>query len=459
MNKRRLIHVLFLGLLAVAGCVPSPAGSDDALGERDIEPLAQILEERGLQITAAHDTRTRNVFDEIFERDTSDVWRVTVDGEEIRVYIFDAIPDTQQAAEAISPDAQTFTGPNTVIEIDFALDTPPRYWQHENYIIYYSGNVWATLDLLDSAFGERIGEAAGGELDPALLKDAQTYADDYGIDLEEVMIRLNTQEAIGALNARLVSEERETFAGLWLEHQPSYRLVVAFTRDGEATLAPYIQGSSLEDIVEVRTADVTHEELRAIQSETSRLLEPLSMPVASGINIQENLVELYVTDLAAFDAGIQAHNIQLPQHLNIVTIYEPLGDDLPFEVVPDDSIYFPQLKSRSTSFMEALLIGRLVVENGCLQAFQEESNQSYTIVWQTDYFLHNNDGSIEMLDRDGKVVAWVGEMIYLGGGHVGSIKSDQLQAPIPERCSGLPLWLMGEFVPDEYIPNITGESQ
>ena len=109
--------------------------------------------------------------------------------------------------------------------------------------------------------------------------------------------------------------------------------------------------------------------------------------------------------------------------------------------------------------MEALLIGRLVVENGCLQAFQEESNQSFTIVWQTDYFLHNNDGSIEMLDREGKVVARVGEMIYLGGGQVGKIGSDQLQEPIPEHCSGPPLWLMGEFLPEEYIPNVTGDSQ
>jgi hypothetical protein len=132
---------------------------------------------------------------------------------------------------------------------------------------------------------------------------------------------------------------------------------------------------------------------------------------------------------------------------------------LPFKVIPDDSIYFPQLKTRSTSFMAALLIGRLEVENGCLLAYQEGSDQPITIVWQTDYFLHNNEGSIEMLDREGKVVARVGEMIYLGGGEVGNINSDQLQAPIPERCSSSPLWLMGEFLPEEYIPNIIEESE
>jgi hypothetical protein len=135
------------------------------------------------------------------------------------------------------------------------------------------------------------------------------------------------------------------------------------------------------------------------------------------------------------------------------------GNDLPFEVIPDDSIYFPQLKTRSTSFMEALLIGRLEVENGCLLAYQEGSDRPITIVWQTDYFLNNNAGSIEMLDRDGKVVARVGETIYLGGGEIGRIEDDKLQAPIPEHCSSSPLWLMGEFLPEEYIPNVTGESE
>ncbi len=289
--------------------------------------------------------------------------------------------------------------------------------------------------------------------------DIQYYANDFGVDVEEAAYRLSLQEPIGKLNACLDGEEKDTFAGLWIEHEPSYQVFVAFTRDGEDTLAPYITGSALEDIVKVRSAAVTYEELRAVQAEADRLLKPLNTPFSSGINIQENLVELYITDPDAFDAGIQDHDIELPKHLNIVTIYEPLGDDLPFEVNPDDSIYFPQLKTRSASFMEALLIGRLEVENGYLLAYQEGSEQPITIVWQTDYFLHDNEGSIEMLDRDGKMVARVGETIYLGGGQVGSIGSDQLQAPIPEQCSGSPLWLMGEFLPEEYIPNVTGESE
>lgn len=292
-----------------------------------------------------------------------------------------------------------------------------------------------------------------------LNPDIRIYANDNGVEVEEAAYRLSLQEPIGKLNACLEGREEDTFAGLWIEHEPRFQVFVSFTRDGEDTLAPYITGTALEDIVETRSAAFTYQELMDVQAETDRLLKPLNTPYSSGINVQENLVELHITDLAAFDDEIQRHDIQLPRNVNVVTIYEPLGDDLPFEVVPDSSIYFPQLKARSTSFMEALLIGRLEVENGCMLAYQEGGDQPITIVWQADYFLHNNEGSIEMLDREGKVVARVGEMIYLGGGEVGTIDPDYLQAPIPERCSSSPLWLMGEFLPEEYIPNVTGESQ
>ena len=298
-----------------------------------------------------------------------------------------------------------------------------------------------------------------GDPTEAMLRDAQAFADELGIDVAEALFRLSLQDTIGRLNARLQSEQSDTFAGLWIEHEPTFRLITAFTRDGEATLAPYIVGTDLVEIVEVRTVALTYRELQALQANINGLLGPTDTSFSSGVNIQENLVEVYVTDLGAFAAGIEAQDIQLPENVRVVEIYEPLGDELPFDVNPDDSIYFPQLKSRSTSFMEALLIATLVVEDGCLRAHQDESNESYTIVWQTDYFLNNNDGLIEMLDREGNVVARVGETIYLGGGEVRQVDAEQLRAPVPERCAGPKFWLMGEFLPAEYIPNVTGASE
>ena len=48
------------------------------------------------------------------------------------------------------------------------------------------------------------------------------------------------------------ANEQPTFGGLWIQHKPEFKAVVAFTRDGEETVRPYIQGTSLADMVEVR---------------------------------------------------------------------------------------------------------------------------------------------------------------------------------------------------------------
>jgi hypothetical protein len=106
----------------------------------------------------------------------------------------------------------------------------------------------------------------------------------------------------------------------------------------------------------------------------------------------------------------------------------------------------PQLKMRSGSFMEALLSGELVVMNGCLRIQVENSTESYLVFWQPDYFLNQNNGTREILDREGQVVARVGEPIQMGGGEIPAVvDNDQLQAPLPPACAG-PYWLMGEIV-------------
>ena len=500
-----LNHKLFISLLSVAAmavaCLSSTTEPAAGQPQRSIEALVQMLQEPGLSVEANFITDQDHLFNDLFEQDIADLWLVRADGQEAQVFVFDDVTNAERAAATISPDALTYTGPNVVIETEYDLSTPPRFWQHGNYLIRYHGNHQRLLGFFGAIFGQPIADAslhqavlagveirllnksdisfddvevnfAGqtvryGSLDPGglseyqaveqayryayikvtagdavyelqpsddvgentlppsrytyeisldgdrlsllliaddpLLQDTYSYAQDQGIGLEEAMDRMQNQDGIGVLQEQLMTQESDTFAGLWIQHEPTYRLVVAFTRDGQKTLAPYIAGTSLAEIVEVRSAAITYKDLQALQTQVSRLLEPLDIPISSGINIQENLVELYVTDLAALKAAMQAHDIQLPPYVNIITLYEPLGDDLPFAVTPDDSIYFPQLKARSTSFMEALLIGRLTVENGCLLAYQGDSEQPITIVWQTDYFLHNNDGSIEMLDRDGNV--------------------------------------------------------
>ena len=76
--------------------------------------------------------------------------------------------------------------------------------------------------------------------DDALTRDAIPYAKAFGVSVEEAKRRLLLQDTIGALNAMLVNNESETFGGLWIDNEsPEYKAIVAFTSDGEATVALY----------------------------------------------------------------------------------------------------------------------------------------------------------------------------------------------------------------------------
>lgn len=181
----------------------------------------------------------------------------------------------------------------------------------------------------------------------------------------------------------------------------------------------------------------TYEELQAAQQEAGQLLEELGLFCDSDINIRENRVEVYVTDSRLFNETLRKANAQLPAHVVAIVIYEPLYE-IPFEINPDPSVHLPQLKMRSGSFMEAQLFGELALEDGYLRV------DGTLIIWQPDYFVHNNEGTIEILDRNGKVVGRVGEEIYMGGGEIKSwLINSLIKEPLPQCCEG-PFWLQGE---------------
>jgi hypothetical protein len=288
------------------------------------------------------------------------------------------------------------------------------------------------------------------EIGDALQRDAETMAAEQNISVDEAIRRLTYQISIGTLGAELEQQEADTFAGLWVQHEPEYRVVVAFTHDGEETIQRYVENTPLVDLIDVRTTEATLAELKAGQQETHRLLDDIKLSAASGINLQENRVEIYVTDRSLFDATLQETHVQLPRDIEVITIYEPLGDDLPFAVTPDPTIHFPQLRTRSATFMAALLEGKLIEKDDCLRVSAGDGTDSYLIIWQPDYFLNKNEGIVEILDRNGEAIAWVEEEIHVGGGEV-SLTEDlkqQLREPLSKQCEG-PYWLMGEIVSNE----------
>ena len=158
--------------------------------------------------------------------------------------------------------------------------------------------------------------------DEALVKDAREYASAMKVDLDEAIRRLKLQGDIGDLNAGLAEKEGDTFAGLWIQHQPKYRVIVQFTRNGEATIRPYIENGPLAGLVEVRTASVTLSELEAARAQASQVTQGLGIRAYSGINVFENRAELYVLDPVQLNDALRKANLQLPANVEVIKVNE-----------------------------------------------------------------------------------------------------------------------------------------
>lgn len=165
-------------------------------------------------------------------------------------------------------------------------------------------------------------EAPTAQADEALIRDAKEYASTIGVDLDEAIRRLQLQSAIGELNRELTEKEGDTFAGLWIQHQPEYRVIVQFTRDGQETIRPYIEAGPLADMVEVRTASVTLKQLEATQAQAVRVVRGLGIDLNSGLNVFENRAELYVLDEAQVNAALRQVNLQLPANIEVIQVNE-----------------------------------------------------------------------------------------------------------------------------------------
>ena len=118
----------------------------------------------------------------------------------------------------------------------------------------------------------------------ALAQDAQLYAAQFGVELSEAIRRLTLQETIGELGATLESNEKGTLGGIWIQNEPEYRIVAAFTKDGEKTMAKYVKDGPLLDLIEVRTVDATLRELK--RAPTRSWLDGPRARVSSGIRYQ-----------------------------------------------------------------------------------------------------------------------------------------------------------------------------
>jgi len=286
-----------------------------------------------------------------------------------------------------------------------------------------------------------------GSVSEAILKEAEDLASESGISTDEALRRILMMEASGELNAMLEAKEAETFAGMWLLHQPEFKVVVAFTQNGERTLQPYVQNTILAGFTEVREAEVSQAELIRIERETNQLVNQLglSLVAITLVNIQENQVEVHIPDRSLLDNKLATSQLVLPDHVMVIIPQDVSTDGMLPNLTPAPGVYFPQLIAPPALVYAISVNGKLILKDGCLRLESAEGNLDQLLVWRPNHSLNNNQGILEVLDQSGGAVARVGELSCFSpaAGEISGNDSDLLRDPLPDACDG-PNFLVGQ---------------
>lgn len=129
---------------------------------------------------------------------------------------------------------------------------------------------------------------------------AVSYAQMHKVSLIEAKKRLARQPDIARLDKQLARERPDVFAGLYIEHEPTYRVVVKFTQDAKATLARYTS----DPVFVAETAPYSLEFLTAAQDELGEQLVKSKTEFELGLDLRSSAIDVSVRDPAAVSAQL-----------------------------------------------------------------------------------------------------------------------------------------------------------
>jgi hypothetical protein len=140
------------------------------------------------------------------------------------------------------------------------------------------------------------------------------------VSVEEAVRRLKLQRVVGKLGTTLHEREADVLGGVWTQHRPDFRVLIALKGAGYERIRGYVEGGPLEGMVEVRAVDATYEELEGAQDEATRIVGRLGLPYSSGINAFKNHAEIQTTDPARLRTAMDAAGVKLPDHVEVVRV-------------------------------------------------------------------------------------------------------------------------------------------
>lgn len=132
--------------------------------------------------------------------------------------------------------------------------------------------------------------AKDAEINPGIMEYARTY----GVSVDEAEWRLSKEKYIGEIGQQIEEGSPETFAGIWIEHKPVFRVVVRFVGDAKTQLAKYTK----DPLFVPQTAPRSYEVLVAAQADIADRLAKAGIDFESNIDLKNSEITLYVRDPA-----------------------------------------------------------------------------------------------------------------------------------------------------------------
>ncbi|PTW48644.1 hypothetical protein C8J25_101141 [Sphingomonas faeni] len=153
------------------------------------------------------------------------------------------------------------------------------------------------------AFGAGPASAAQVQLPvDALMQDAGEYATRFGVPFDEALRRMRAQGATVPTTDALRETYKDRWAGVAIEHQPNYRIVVLLTGTDPVADQSVMVGGMVVPIVFRTGAPVTREAvLAAITAYQAKIRD--SLPHPPGLGVDQRTGELVVM-IASGDADL-----------------------------------------------------------------------------------------------------------------------------------------------------------
>lgn len=226
-------------------------------------------------------------------------------------------------------------------------------------------------------------------------------------------------DSIGAVAQAVSEKEAATFAGLWIEHRPRYRVVVAFTRNAAKTLAKYTRDPLFQPL---DRPGPTLAELTETQERLTKIFTERGYRWASAGRMEQHgkVVFELAQEAAPIRAAAARGEFALPSW---VELKEPRPFPMPAPPPPragDDRVRaFPQLKHRTDMYMSTLVgvpptPATLELRNGCLVL--TTAADSRVALWGAEIALDLSDpAQVSIVNRLSGVRIRVGERVSLRG--------------------------------------------